>query len=197
MLAAVPDHDLLALSVPVKISSYSPRLVVVYTDLEMPEHFHLCPVVIEGSLATHGLVLHDRLRFLGCVLVPPEHLPRLGVASVDQPGAVRRDKPHQQVEQAAPVDEMCHLPRAVPGTVQDCAPLTEELLDNLYAIDRARLLSPSGEIQKHFEFEGAAVTVAGGGQPILQGLKLKVLPPQLVLCLLKIGLVVRELSFKA
>ncbi len=97
MLPAIPDHDLLVLSVPVKINSYSPRLVVVYTDLEMPEHFHLRPVVFEGSLAAHGFVLHDRFRFLGCVFVPPEHLPRLAVAPVYQPGAVRCDQPHQQV----------------------------------------------------------------------------------------------------
>ena len=95
MLAAIPDYDFLTVSVPVEMNAYRPRRVVVYTDLEMPEHLHLRPGVIEGSLAAHGLVRHYRFRFLGCVVTLPKHLTRLAVAPVLQPVAVRRDQPHQ------------------------------------------------------------------------------------------------------
>ena len=60
MLAAIPDHDLLAVSIPVEMNAYRPRRVIVYTDLEMPEHLHLRPVIVEGSLTAHSFVRHDR-----------------------------------------------------------------------------------------------------------------------------------------
>ena len=85
MLAAIPDHDLLTVSVPVEMNAYRPRRVVLYTDPEMAEHLDFGPVVIEGPLAAHALVLHDRLRFLGCVLVLPKHQTRLGITPVQQP----------------------------------------------------------------------------------------------------------------
>ena len=75
------------------MNAYRPGRVVVYADLEMPEHLHLRPVVFEGSLAAHGLVRHDRFRFLGRVLALPKNLPRLAVATVQQPVTVQRDQP--------------------------------------------------------------------------------------------------------
>ena len=95
------------------------------------------------------------------------------------------------------MDEMCHLARAVPGTIQNRTPVAIELIDDLNALQWARFLLERNEFQKWLWIAGADVAIAGGGQPIPQGLKLKVLPPQFVLCLLKIGLVARELSFKA
>ena len=49
MLAAIPDHDLLAVSIPVEMNAYRPRRVIVYTDFEMPEHLHPRPVLCQNS----------------------------------------------------------------------------------------------------------------------------------------------------
>ena len=60
MLAVIPDHDLLAVSVPVEMNAYCPRRIVIYTDLEMPEHLHLGPVVVESSLAAQAVAASAR-----------------------------------------------------------------------------------------------------------------------------------------
>lgn len=91
MLAAIPDHDLPAASVPVEMNAYCPRRVILDADLEMAKHFYWGPVVIEDSLPAQGLALHDRLGFLGGMLVLPEHQTGLGITPVYQLVAVRGD----------------------------------------------------------------------------------------------------------
>ena len=94
-------------------------------------------------------------------------------------------------EQLAPVDEPRHLPRAASGTIQDSTPVAIELLDEIDAIQRARFLFARSEFQKGLGIEGAAIAIADEGQPILQGLELKILLPQFVLRILKLVLVAR------
>ena len=76
VLAAIPDNDLLAFGVPMKMNSYRFRDVRLDADLEVTEHFNRRSFVLERPQAAAGLVAHHGFGFLRGVLIIPEDFSR-------------------------------------------------------------------------------------------------------------------------
>src|SRR5260370_15462960 len=72
VLSTIPDNNLLALGIPVKMHSDGFRDVFVGPYLEVAKHLNLFAFVLECPLAPHGIVCHHGFGFLCGILVLPE-----------------------------------------------------------------------------------------------------------------------------